>query len=326
MSVVSNRSAPAFRQAVISSLGLWLTGLAVSGCAGSPWTREVSFVSAGVVLYKERKFEDGTQVPLGYAQPVKLPTEKLLDLFRSLVFEQHSLLHSPKDASLFTEEEATRLAEPMSAAIASIGPDERLRFLVTRSNWSAVVFGMDATSGVIFSTAPGTLQLAFDHIQERISGGDGGDPALVVFRLDPTEMEDVYPILAPTGTKVHVAQDGRVFPRWLEVDLARVVSRPAPKAADSAGGVSSAPGATPGPATQSPTGVDSAPGPSPAAEGAYAKLRDRLQWLKRLRSDGALTEEEYTKEYEATLKELRATELPSVPKSEAKPRPLSPAP
>ena len=291
-----------------AAFALLLAGIA-SGCSSQPWRREVLYARDGVTLYREFKHDDsGAKVPLGFRHPFELPREKAAILFSQLVYKVNYLIKKDVDRIVFTPAEVEALGEPLSIATGALTPDDRLRFLVTRSNWTDLVVGTTGTSGVIFSEEEGVVSVAFDLIEEKVSGAEEGDPKTVRFHIDPVEYDDADPVYPAEGMRTHVAEDGRKFPRWLEVRLADLKSRVAPVAA-AAGSA-----AAPPPTTASPGGNPSsepAPAAAPASmaspedvEARYRRVRERLSTLKRLRADGAITEEEYQKEYSKALSEL----------------------
>jgi hypothetical protein len=281
----------------------------VSGCSSSPWRREVLYVKDGVTLYREfQPAESGSKKPLGYRHPFEIPREKAAILFSQLVYKVDYLVKKDVDRIVFTPAEVEALAEPLTIATGALTPDDRLRFLVTRSNWTDIVLGTTGTSGVVFSAEEGVVSVAFDIIEEKISGADEGDPKTVQFHIDPVEYDDADPVYPGEGMRIHVAEDGRKFPRWLDVRLADLKSRVPPAAAGVA--AAPAPAATAPPTGAAPTATPApTAGPAPAAtaedaDSRYRRVRERLNTLKRLRADGALTEEEYQKEYAKALSEL----------------------
>jgi len=282
----------------MSMAAMTLLAAVTAGC-GSRWKREVIYSREGLSLYRESQLDgEGKKTPLGYRHPFDVPREKAAILFSQLVYKVNYLLKKDEDRNVFTPTEVENLAEAVSIATSILSPDERLRFLLTRSNWTDLALGTTGTAGVIFSPEEGVVSVAFDIIQEKISGGDDGDPKNVVFRIDPVEYDDADPVYPAEGMKTHVSADGRTFARWLDVKLADVKSRvPTPVAA------------SPAPAGQAPAAGNAAAAPVPAAapqdsEARYRRVRERLETLKRLRADGALTEEEYQKEYSRALSEL----------------------
>lgn len=309
--------------------------LLAAGCAGSPWKREKIYAHSGFVLYREHMEEDGKQVPLGHLHPIELQPDKAVLILYQLVFEESSLFRKSRKTYIFDRvKEIPRMVEPLVVALRTLSSDERLRFLLTRSNWEDLLIGTTSTSGVIFSDAAGVLSLAFDRIQDRSAMPDDGDPAKVFFRGNPTQLTSGSPVIPGPGMKVHIdPATGDTFPRWVDIALAEVEEiplPPAPKlepepaptppinivvperpplsgspevaspAARPRGAESS--GATPSAATGQATEAEP---PAPARDDArYLRVRERIEGLKRLRADGALSEEEYRSELDKALSEL----------------------
>jgi hypothetical protein len=316
-------------------LGASLLLLLAGGCAASPWKREKIYAHSGFALYRERMEEEGKQVPLGHLHPIDLPADKVVLILYQLVFEEKPFLRKSRRTYIFDRvKEIPRMVEPLLVALRTITPDERLRFLLTRSNWNELLVGTTSTSGVLFSNAPGVLSLAFDRIQETGSMPDDGDPAKVVFRGDPTRLTEGSPVIPGPGMKTHRdPATGETFPRWVDIVLSEVQEIPLPPAPPS----EPVPAPTPpidivvperpplegspevpspaarareadstgtAPATAAGRTVE-AESPAPARDDArYLRVRERIEGLKRLRADGALSEEEYRRELDEALSEL----------------------
>ena len=290
----------------------------LSGCAGPRWKRDVIYSASGVVLYREHLEQDGNRALLGFSHPIDVPEDKLSWILGQLAFEEHYTFAKNENLLVFTPKEVAALAQPMGIALKALTPEERLRFLVTRSNWKDVFLATTGTSGVVFKSEEGILNIALDSIQEGIGGSQDGNPANVVFRIDPTTYTDASPMIPAHGTRIHVdPSTGQAYPRWIEVQLAEVNPPPSPRApASGPGEKGAAPASTGGQqATATPvkeeTGKE-APGTGTAkAEGEefdvrYRQVRERLEMLKRLKADGVLTEEEYKEACQKLLTDLTA--------------------
>jgi hypothetical protein len=170
---------------------------------------------------------------------------------------------------------------------------------VTRSNWKEAFLGTTGTSGVIFSNEEGILNIALGKVHQTIVGDESGDPAEIAFRIEPTEYKD-GPRLVPTrGMQLHLdPATWDDYPTWLEVSVKEVQPTSAGAASDVA--------VTPPQAvkSESPKG----PAGDPETESRYQRLREYLETLKRLRTDGVLSEEEYQREREKALSSLREAE------------------
>jgi hypothetical protein len=302
-----------------SPLGLLALSI-LAGCAGSPWKREVKYSASGVVLYLEQKEIEGKKVALGYKHPFELSADKAVLILSQMVFEESYLLAKSKNQYVFTPEQVRAFAPPLCVALKGIGPDERLRFLVSQSNWTEAFLGATGTSGVVFSTEDGILDFAFDKIQEKVAGADEGNPSEVVFHGEPTENPDGDPLVPQAGTALRLdSATGKPLPRWLAVKVADVKPfAPAEGPAKPPTGEKppqlvvperpplDKPAAPPAGASASSPAPQAAAAPpsTPEEEARYQQVKNRLEAIKRLRADGTLTEEEYQKEYEKALSEL----------------------
>jgi hypothetical protein len=295
--------------------------LLATGCS-SPWKREQIYSRSGVALYREYKLAGGEKAALGYRHPVEIDPEKMALILSHLNWRDSYFLglKKPVDLHVFNPTEVQASAKALCIALHAMGPDDRLRFLVTRSNWTEAFLGTQGTSGVMFSAKEGILEIAFDRIQERIAGGEGGEPMDVTFN-DPLEVTSADPILPSGAIALRVEPEtGVEYPRWVEVKIDQVASLAAAPAAPGTAppGGSAAPAQTPKPAPTVATPASGAPHdttPATASTGAppgqaappadpYQRVRERIEKLKRLRADGAITEEEYAKEFEKAISEL----------------------
>jgi hypothetical protein len=301
----------------IASCLSWIAVAFLASCSSSPWKRPAPplYQVPGLVLYREHEERDGQQVPLGYKHPIGVTPEKVALLLSQLVFRDDFLLTS-KETYVLTKEEIGKIAEPLSEALKVVTPDERLRFLVLHDMWQEVILGNYGTTGVIFSTQDGVVNIAFDAIRQRVSVPDGGEPMKVTFSGEPTEITGKSPILPAAGMKIHMGPDGTQYTRWIEVTLADVKPLPPPALAEKTS--PPAPPVTvvvpdrpplpgspePAPATAAPPAASTAPKSSPE-EDRYQRARKKLESLNRLRKDGAITEEQFQSEYAKAMAELQ---------------------
>jgi hypothetical protein len=298
---------------------LWLLLLIswVSGCAAGPWKKHVMYSKNGTVLYAEHEERDQRVVPKGFAHPVQVSTETVGAILAQIVYKHRPLIGKNEDLLLFDEREVADFTLPMQLALGGLTPDQRLRFLVVKNTWASVLTGPKATSGVIFVETEGMLNVALDRIRESVTIGEGGDPSDVSFPYDPTEYRRADPLIPFRGTKLHVdAKSNQRFPRWLEVELAEVrspdgVPEPAPDspAAVATPGTAAATGSTT--ATSTSSSPQGRPPPASAAETSeeteeerYSRLKEKLETLGRLKTEGILTEEQYQKQFEKIMSEL----------------------
>ncbi len=294
--------------------------LLACGCASSPWKRSAPplYKTPGTLLFREHLEKDGQRVPLGYKHPIDVSIEKTVLILSQLVYRKDTLLKS-RSTYVFTKEEIAAAAEPVSRALKVITPDERLRFLILRSSWKEAFLGTYGTSGVVFSTEEGVLNVAFDRIDQHLLVPEGGEPMKIEFPDEPTEVTDDSPLIPGGGTKLHRSPEGSDFPRWVEVRVAGVQPLPlSPPPEEKAPAPPPAvqvavPDRPPLAGSPRPSAGAEAPPPGPAepagkaaeAEARYQQSRQRLETLNRLRKDGVLTEEQYQDEYKKVMAEVR---------------------
>ena len=289
------------------------------GCLSNPWRQEVLSIDERIFLYKENKVVDGTSVPLGVTHPVQISARDVEAMLANLVYVRRSVFTDPAALPIFTPAQAQRYSGPISRALASLSATERLRFLVPDSSLSNIFVSSTGTTGVIFASNESSLDIAFDAIHEGVNDGDGGRPEEVWFAEDPTALTTARPIIPFAGSRRHVDRETRTdYPGWIVINRDALVALPILPPGRSAtkrapdGGVAAAVAGDSGDdgtpvashAKEPGTPAPAAPPPTPEDDEAYRKLRRKIESLKRLHGDGAITDEEYTKRFEKLMQEL----------------------
>ena len=292
----------ALRPTVPDRAATWLTcvflvALSVS-CRASPWKASMLEADSGIATYVEReRRETGETVPQGFAHPVVLPPDQIEGLLLGLRAADWGPLSGPSIENLFDVDEAARVAPMISRVLAKISPDERARFLLVRSRWSAPFAGIPGISAVAFFPKPGELNLAFDLLLDSMPGGDT-DPRDVVFRADPLAMTAKEPeLLVPEGARLRSgAPEGKLFSRWLvlETDSLPQIAKAALVARRRAAQPVFAPAGTAG--TPIPAALPAEPSkPAALLDPEAEAIRKKLRNLDQLLQNGAITAEEHEK-------------------------------
>ena len=259
----------------------------MAGCSSSPWTREFVYSASGVSLYHEYQETESGRVDLGYKHPIELSVKDAVLLLSQLVYKKAYLFKKPEKRYVFQPDEIRVFAPRLVLALKELAPDERLRFLVTRSNWSDVLIGTTGTSGVVFSKEENVINLAFDLVNDKFSGEDDGNPENVVFRLDPTAYRAGSPLVPRPGIRPHV-----------DPKTGKSVDSAEPPTGEAGAGTASTT-----PAGAGATAVTGKESRTPEEEKQYQDLRERIETLKRLRDDGVISEEEFKDSYEKAISE-----------------------
>ncbi len=255
-----------------------LINFAGASCKGNPWKREMVYSQAPVAVYTERRLEKGQIVPQSFAHPQELKPDHLRAVFGSMKFSRTGRFQGPAAEPIFTEAEVEALVDPLNRALAKLGPDERARFLVARTAWRPLFLGPKGTSGVVFFTQAGQMDLAFDMLQDTLAD-EAGDPERASFGIDPVQYTGKHHEIEPLPGVHYVepAPGGKTPSRWVKVNLAEVAA-----ALDSR--------TLKVPPSPSRAG-------SPAAEGAETgevdAIKRRLKNLEALLQSGAISREEY---------------------------------
>ena len=252
-----------------------------AACGGRPWRQTLAYARSPIAIYQEEKFLEKAVVPQGFAHPVRISPADLRGLLAGIRYNPKGFMgfgRKTDQEPLFTEAETEGLAVPLSQSLEKSGPDQRVRFLVARTNWS--VASAKGISAVVFLDAPDHLNIAFDLLVENLPDG-GGDPKALLFFTDPVEITGTSPAIGPPlGAQLRISASGGLHPRWLTVDtkLLPLLAAPAPQA-------SAAPAPTP------PAGTPPAAPPESPAEAILRKLNN----LEQLKEKGVISAEEYEK-------------------------------
>lgn len=251
-----------------------------ASCKGHPWKSELVYSQAPVAVYAERKLEKGQIVPQGFVHPPELKPDHLRAVFGSMKFSRSGLFQGPGTEPIFTEPEVEALVDPLIRALAKLGPDERARFLVARTAWRPLFLGPKGTSGVVFFTRAGQMDLAFDMLHDTLAD-EAGDPERVSFSVDPVQYtgkhREIQPL--PGIHYVEAAPGGKTPSRWVTVNLAEVAA-----AVDSRS--LKVPSSPSRPAATGPEGADA---------GEVDAIKRRLKNLESLLQSGAINREEFEK-------------------------------
>jgi hypothetical protein len=267
-----------------------------------------------IFLYKESKIVDGGAVPLGVAHPVDISARDVEALLANLVYVRKTLFADPRELPIFTPAQANKYSVPLSKALATLSPTERLRFLAPESRFENILSGSTGTTGVIFASNDSSLDIAFDAIHDGINDGDGGRPEEVYFAEDPTSLTSTRAVVPFAGSRRYVDTKTRTdYPGWIVVDRAKLVALPiqsakaAPETAvakTATDDVEGQPVASHAKDTETKTPVPAPPPPTTADADAYTEIRRKIESLKRLHKDGVITDEEYKKQFDELLEKL----------------------
>jgi hypothetical protein len=220
---------PAHRFLARAGCGLSATAAAVvlasslSSCRGDHWRQtELLHANAGLAVYREQFVDSETGVVAqAYAHPVNVTPEELGVLFTRLRVSEDRLLGDAEEARLLHRVQAAELAAALSDALARVGPDERVRFLSCQDERFLGVFrSLTCSSGVVFASEPGRLEVAFDAIHERPDAEDG-NLRTVRFHRRPTEItESGVRLIVPEGvSRRRDEASGQKLPLWISVEL-----------------------------------------------------------------------------------------------------------
>ena len=316
------------------TLLLLLLSVSQTGCASKSWRREIAFSVPGLHVFREHLVEDDQKAALGFSHPMTTNAETLARVLSRARYRRSYLLRKSEEGFVFTPEEVQVLTVQIANLLKTLTPDERIRFVVLHDSAFEAFFGLQGSSGVIFSVGENTLELAFDRVHEGMPEVHEEDPKDYHFPFEPTEYRKAsYVRVDLNGVDYHV-DDGIEYPRWLSLNfdaiqipetLAAGTSRAeAPRTETSTAETSTtdarstrdsepkpasvATKGAPSPTVTAESGtsaVTTTPGTQPSDDEdlEFQRVSAALRLLTRLRDEGAISDEEYEERRDRVLTE-----------------------
>ena len=256
-----------------------LISVVASGCATSrTLTRTILDDSYNVVRLEAQLDDSKMPIHQGFEHPAEIAEIDMARILESIRIVQppstlSRLILKSKDEvePAFTPEEAASFAVPLSAALRTATPSERVIFFYHHQR---SIYKGTTSSGIAFVKD----KRLFIILGRYIMGNQPGYPDIPVDGnpLPRSNNQDFYIAPGPfqtlvDGTKAPGGGEMVTARRWLSIDYASLLNPPAQTA----------------PPSVKPADVDSAPGPPPLT------FEEKLKTLKKLQEDGLITEEEY---------------------------------
>ena len=133
-----------------------------------------------------------------------------------LTYEHERLIRSNETGPVFLAREVARIAGPLAEVLSKLGPDERARFMLCRTEKELFIFeSRVCTSGVAFRKG-GVFELAFDSIRDE-SVDEEGDPRSLRFYTNPTAITNSsYRVIPPPKVHNHRnLETQQEYPLWV---------------------------------------------------------------------------------------------------------------
>ncbi len=282
------------------------------GCFGTSWRRNAGVLKdTNTDVELERMFEGGAPKDAGFAHPADIPTERLKGFFAQLKYEQPKLIGDTEYLPVVAESLMPKLVMAIAEGLARAGPAERVRFSVVNTHYQLGFLPKPRTTrGVVFVKPQGTLNVAFDLIDETIDTDMPGERYTDEWG-DPTRYTITrVTLVMPKGTEHYCDFGGTTWHLWITVPveaLAAFLPPPVEKAP-------APPPAAPPQEVKSPEATPDAAPPNPLvklpverAPGEQQKLTgdDAMRLMKNLdelRRKGVITEDEYRAKVEEVLR------------------------
>ena len=266
--------------------------------------------------------EMGAETP--FAHPVSLSPAQLREALQQLQVQ----VDGGEPTRVFPPSAVERLAEPMSAALAQVGPQQEVIVqAVARDPALGILFGPTVTNARVFA-AQGYLQFVFGEVRGEFSDSFRATGILRSF-VQPTRnsgrttdwalVADELTMAEVGGDSAHAAVSPAAWSH-VAVPTARAEAEPTPgpglgasaDTATAAAAKTSPPAAQAKPATQPSPAASSVAAAPPAAAAASPtttldpseQFAQRLRTLDRLHDEGLVTDDEYQAKRKQILDEL----------------------
>ena len=303
---------------------LIITAAFLSACAGTGWVRTPVAKQHEFAVSMEQPRGNGAVVPQQKVPANDIALSAMKKLLGDLKYlEKEGLTSKSKPKPVFQEAEIERLAPVLTEELAKADTSQRVRFISFNQAQGVLFSHSQKTEGVVFFASDGRLNIAFNYINfNRLpsetsaiySSYTEDDPLKV--RVSDTPIAAVAPY-----AELRKFENGAQAPMWVMADLkqleeavstaaAPVVKAPE-KAAPAAPYQAVAPAAPPqavapaappqagAPAASPQAGAAGTPAektaPPHAADDSLEKdIKNKLKYLKELRDEGLISEQDYT--------------------------------
>ncbi len=200
-------------------LAVVLLPLVLGSCVGVRWRQTgLEYNENGVAIWRESQFDEESRVlPQGNEHPVDdIPATQIGALLHGLTYEHERLIRSDETGPVFLAREVARIAGPLAEVLSKLGPDERARFMLCRTEKELFIFeSRVCTSGVAFRKG-GVFELAFDSIRDE-PDDEAGDPRSLRFYTNPTAITNSsYRVIPPPKVHNHHNRETQQeYPLWV---------------------------------------------------------------------------------------------------------------
>jgi hypothetical protein len=202
---------------------------------------------------------------------------------------------SEKPGPVFQAAEIERLAPVLAETLAKADAGRRIRFISFNQGKTWILSYPRKTEGVLFVEPSGRLNIAFNLINSRLQTSEISAIDPIYSSADPLKIKESDAPLSslPPYAQLHKFQAGEQAPMWVVADLEKLkesVGTAPPPTVDATEKVSPAP--APRPETREAPVGKAAPDRAPEAT-FEESIRNKLQFLKELRDEGLISEEDY---------------------------------
>ncbi len=275
---------------------LIMSAVLFSACSSTQWVRTPVAKEFDLNVTLEQHQGASTSIQQKYEHPYEIAVADIKKLMADLTYiEKVGLKNTKKQSPVFQAVEIDRLAPVLAETLATADAGQRVRF-ISFNTGKALVFSVSRkTEGVIFIESGGRLNIAFNLInsERRVSETTALSPNYS--RADPLKIQTSETPISSTApyAELHKLETGKQAPMWVVADLEKL------KAAAKAAPVPVVEVTKEVPPAAAPkTGSMAAPVEKTAAaqaseERLNADIKNKLKFLKELRGEGLISENDY---------------------------------
>lgn len=280
--------------------------LGLAACAGARWERTSVLKNYECAVTVEQLLKDASSAQRPYAHPAQVDVNDIKKFMWDLSYTNKigALSEGSKQSPVFAQAEVDRLAPIFAEHLAKINADQRLRFITFNQDPGVLLSESRKTEGILFVSADGRLNVAFNYVNVKRLPSETSAMYVKYSDIDPLSIMSTNLNVSAQSAYAERGRrdDGSQSQQWVVADIEKlkgvVVARPAPAA-----NVGKTPEPSPGGAV-SVAPVDHAASYLSPSELAQREIKGKLKYLKELKDEGLISEQDYTAKKAELLKKL----------------------
>ena len=278
------------------SVLLIISAVFLSACTSSDWVRTTVAKEYDFIVTLEQQPKEGNTALQKYEHPYQTDLASLGKLMGDLRYsEEAGLMSSEKQSPVFQAVEIDRLAPVLADALAKADASQRIRF-TSFNQGKALLFTVSRkTEGVIFIESGGRLNLAFNSINSDRHPSETTAFYANISKVDPLKIKTSdTPIssIAPYA-ELHKFETGKQAPMWVVANLEKMKEAISTATVANVEATKEVPPAVVPEAGTMRTPAEKIAQGQTAQDKLKADIRNKLKYLKELRDEELISEQDY---------------------------------